>query len=103
MKLLAALISALVLIAQPADTQPLIIVVRDAKGGPLEGVALTLLVTGPPDEPFTTCTTGTDGECRLLVPPGAYIIRFEGSWQGQTFVAADQQNGGALGDAGTSG
>jgi len=52
MKLVLAVLITALLFIQPPDTQPLIIVVRDAQGAPLEGIALTLLVTGPP----TSCS-----------------------------------------------
>jgi hypothetical protein len=69
----------------------------------VSGVTLRLLAAGPPDQPFDTCVTNTDGQCRLLLPAGAYIVRFEGGWQGQTFVPPSQQNGGGLEDGGASG
>jgi hypothetical protein len=84
-------------------SQPLVIVVRDGQGNPVSGVTLRLLAAGPPDEPFDSCVTDADGQCRLLLPPGAYIVRFEGGWQGQTFVPSSQQNGGGLEDGGASG
>jgi hypothetical protein len=96
-------------VAQQASTQPqyqvqpLVIVVRDGQGSPLAGVTLRLLVAGPPDEPLDSCVTDGAGQCRLLLPPGAYIIRFEGGWQGQSFISPAQQNGGALTDGGASG
>lgn len=101
---LTTLIATLFLaVGQTPSSQPLIIVVRDGQGHPLEGVSLMLLAAGPPDEPFGACATGADGQCRLLVPPGAYIVRFDGKWQEQAFIPADQQNGGALSDGGASG
>ena len=96
-------------VAQQASTQPqyqgqpLVIVVRDGQGSPLAGVTLRLLVAGPPDGPFDSCVTDSAGQCHLLLPPGAYIIRFEGGWQGQSFIPTAQQNGGVLADGGAAG
>jgi hypothetical protein len=87
---------------QQTPTEPLVIVVRDGQGNPVSGVTLRLLAAGPPDEPFDSCVTDADGKCRLLLPAGAYIVRFEGGWQGQTFVPASQQNSGGLEDGGAS-
>jgi hypothetical protein len=108
MKTLLALAALLILLssgAVPAQqaNQPLVIVVRDGQGNPLSGVTLRLLAAGPPDQPFDSCVTDAAGQCRLLLPPGAYIVRFEGGWQGQTFVSASQQNSGGLVDGGASG
>jgi len=87
---------------QPPN-QPLVIVVRDGQGQALPGVPLQILRTGPPHEPFDSCVTDADGACRLLVPPGAYLIQFDGGWRGQAFVPPAEQNDGALDDAGAAG
>lgn len=107
----ALLVSLLVLGRLPAiiseprqqTSQPLVIVVRDGQGNPLAGVTLRLLRTGPPHEPFDNCVTDEQGQCRLQVPPGAYIVQFDGGWRGQMFVPAAEQNAGALEDAGATG
>lgn len=85
------------------DSLPLVIVVRDGVGNPLSGVPLEILRTGPPHEPFDSCVTGSDGTCRLLLQPGAYLVQFSGGWRGLSFVPAEQQNGGALDDGGVAG
>ena len=107
----AGLIAFIVLISFPnigavyvqQNSQPLVIVVRDGQGNPLVGVSLVLLRTGPPHEPFDNCVTDGEGQCRLQIPPGAYIVQFSGGWRGQMFVPADQQNGGSLEDGGAVG
>ncbi len=107
----ALLMSLLVLGGLPAmsgeprqqTSQPLVIVVRDGQGNPLAGVTLRLLRTGPPHEPFDNCVTDEQGQCRLQVPPGAYIVQFDGGWRGQMFVPAAEQNAGALEDGGATG
>ncbi len=88
---------------QQTSTLPLVILVRDGQGSPLAGVTLRLLAAGPPDEPFDTCVTDSAGQCRMLLLPGAYIVRFEGGWESQSFVPPAQQNGGALTDGGAAG
>jgi hypothetical protein len=88
--------------AQQPGSQPLTLVVRDGQGNPLPGVALDILVEGPPHEPYDNCATDASGECRLMIPPGSYVVQFTRGWQGYIFVPAGQQNAGALED-GTSG
>lgn len=84
-------------------SQPLVIVVRDGQGSPLAGITLVMLRTGPPHESFDNCVTDSEGQCRLQIPPGAYIVQFDGGWRGQMFVPVGQQNGGALEDGGATG
>lgn len=103
----AFLIAFTLLIGSPVysqqTSQPLVIVVRDGQGSPLAGISLVLLRTGPPHEPFDNCVTDSSGQCRLQIPPGAYIVQFDGGWRGQMFVPTDQQNGGTLEDGGAVG
>lgn len=73
---------------------PLVIVVRDGQGNPLAGLTLRLLEAGPPAEPFDNCVTDQSGQCRLMIPPGSYIVQFEGGGWGRHFISADQQNAG---------
>lgn len=73
---------------------PLVIVVRDGQGNPLAGLTLRLLLAGPPAEPFDNCATDGQGRCRLMIPPGSYIVQFEGGGWGHYFIPADQQNAG---------
>jgi hypothetical protein len=82
---------------------PLVIVVRDGAGNPLPGVALEILVEGPPHELYDTCVTDAGGACRLVIPPGAYLIRFIQGWRGLEFVSPDEQNAGVLDDGTTGG
>jgi hypothetical protein len=89
--------------ASQQTTQPLVILVRDGVGTPLPGVAMAILLTGPPPAPYDSCVTDAEGECHLLIPPGAYLIQFEGGWRGQAFIPADAQNVGAMDDAGAAG
>ncbi len=100
-RLLLAL-GALALLLQ-VDRLPLVLVVRDGAGRPLAGVALEVLVMGPPHEAFASCVTDEVGACRLLLPPGAYLVRFGGGWGGRAFVPAEDQNGGGLEDGTTGG
>ena len=102
---LSALILTLVLSlfsSQQAD-QPLVIIVRDGAGNPLQDVSLELLRTGPPHEPYSSCVTDREGACHLLLPPGAYLVQFVGSWQSIEFVPVEGQNGGGLDDGGLAG
>jgi hypothetical protein len=102
---LSALILTLVLSlfsSQQAD-QPLVIIVRDGAGNPLQDVSLELLRTGPPHEPYRNCVTDREGACHLLLPPGAYLVQFVGSWQGVEFMPVAGQNSGGLDDGGLAG
>jgi hypothetical protein len=104
MNVLRTLLGVLLLIpALQGVGQPLVVVVRDGAGNPLPGVAIQILVTGPPHEPYDSCVTDEGGQCRLALPPGAYLIRFERGWRGLEFVPPDEQNGGAMSDAGAAG
>lgn len=73
---------------------PLVIVVRDGQGNPLAGLTLRLLEAGPPTVPFDNCVTDQSGQCRLMIPPGSYVVQFEGGGWGRYFIPADQQNAG---------
>jgi hypothetical protein len=76
--------------------------VRDGAGNPLSGVVIQILVSGPPPTPYDNCVTDEGGECRLLIPPGAYRLVFDRGWRGLEFVPPEAQNSGILED-GTSG
>jgi len=78
------------------NSLPLVLVVRDGQGNPLAGLTLRLLEAGPPPEPFDNCVTDQNGQCRLMIPPGSYVVRFEGGGWGHEFVPADQQNSGGF-------
>lgn len=78
----------------PPTSLPLVIVVRDGQGNPLAGLTLRLLEAGPPTQPFDNCVTDQSGQCRLMIPPGSYIVQFEGGGWGHMFIPADQQNAG---------
>jgi hypothetical protein len=88
---------------QDHPSQPLTIVVRDGAGNPLQGIALDILLAGPPHEPYDNCVTGQTGQCTLVIPPGAYIIHFQRGWRGREFIPVEDQNAGALNDGGTGG
>jgi hypothetical protein len=75
-----------------SSSLPLVIVVRDGQGHPLAGLTLRLLEAGPPTQPFDSCVTDNQGQCRLMIPPGAYIVQFEGGGWGHPFIPAEQQN-----------
>jgi len=101
--LMCLLIGTSLAAAQEPEDQPLVIVVRDGVGNPLSGISLTLLLSGPPHEPFDTCLTDESGQCSLLLAAGAYLVQFEGGWQGTEFVPISEQNDGALNDGGSAG
>jgi hypothetical protein len=104
MNVLRTLLGILLLVpALQGVGQPLVVVVRDGAGSPLPGVAIQILVTGPPPEPYDSCVTDEQGQCHLSLPPGAYLIRFERGWRGLEFGPPDEQNGGAMSDAGAAG
>jgi|GEM_PF-6308285 len=104
MKMLSFWLGLLLLIpGLQISSLPLVILVRDGAGNPMAGVPLEILVEGPPHEPYDTCVTDGDGRCRLVIPPGAYIIRFVQGWRGLEFVAPEGQNAGALDDGTTGG
>jgi hypothetical protein len=77
--------------------------VRDGAGNPLPGVALNILVTGPPHDPFDNCVTDAAGQCRLLLAPGPYLVQFMPGWRGTLFVDPARQNAAALDDGGVNG
>jgi hypothetical protein len=85
------------------DVQSLNLLIRDGQGTPLAGVSLSLLRTGPPHEPLDACVTDSVGQCMFWLPPGAYLVRFNGELTGLPFQAPDAQNGGMLDDAGAAG
>lgn len=89
--------------AQDQTSQPLLIVVRDGVGNPLQGLSLDILLTGPPHQPYDSCVTDAVGHCRLIIPPGAYLVQFSLGWRGRSFIPAEEQNGGAFEDAGLGG
>src|SRR5687768_7380398 len=83
-----------------AQSQPLVIVVRDGVGNPLQGVPLVLYVSGPPHQEFDNCVTNEHGKCTLVIAPGAYIVTFIHGWRGREFVPVEEQNGGSVTDGG---
>lgn len=91
------------LVAHAQTSQPLVIVVRDGAGNPLVGIALEVLLAGPPHEPYDTCVTGETGRCTLVIPPGAYVVHFTRGWRGREFIPTGEQNGGVLDDGGAGG
>jgi hypothetical protein len=86
-----------------STNQPLVLIVRDGAGNPLPGVALDILVTGPPHERFDNCVTDATGQCRLLLAPGPYLVQFTRGWRGTLFIDPAQQNAAALDDGGVTG
>jgi hypothetical protein len=86
-----------------AQSQPLVIVVRDGAGNPLQGVPLVLYVSGPPHQEFDNCVTDELGECSLIIAPGAYIVTFTQGWRGHEFIPVEEQNGGSVTDGGIGG
>lgn len=101
--LLCTLATSAWLFQQPSP-QPLTIIVRDAAGAPLPGVAIDILVVGPPDEPFDQCVTDTQGQCEFQALPGElYVIQFPGAWRTHDLVPVEQQGAGLSDDAPTTG
>ncbi len=90
-------------LAQQQSLLPLVLVVRDGAGNPLAGLTLNLLLAGPPHQPYDNCVTDPAGECRLMLPPGAYIVSFAAGWRGREFIPAEEQNGGIAADGGYGG
>lgn len=85
------------------ESQPLIIVVRDGTGNPLQGVPLVLYVSGPPHREFDNCVTDEQGQCSLVIAPGAYIVTFTQGWRGREFIPVEEQNGESVTDGGVGG
>lgn len=88
---------------QAQASQPLVIVVRDGAGNPLQGIALGILLAGPPHEAYDNCVTDQAGQCTLIIPPGAYIVHFQRGWRGREFIPTTEQNASAQNDGGSGG
>lgn len=103
---LACLLCAHGPLQEPAE-RDLWIVVRDAAGTPLEGVTvvLTQIVAPYVEEEWRFergGITGPDGVVELRVPPGRYLVTFQGKWGGKRFIPPAEQNAGVMtsGEAG---
>src|SRR5262245_41491246 len=86
-----------------AQSQALVIIVRDGAGNPLKGIPLVLYVSGPPHKEFDNCVTDEQGECSLIIAPGAYIVTFTQGWRGREFIPVEEQNAGSVTDGGIGG
>lgn len=79
---------------QPAETESLVIIVRDSSGQPLSGIGLELYLSGPPPELYQRGLTEADGAARFLVYPADYLVSFVDDWRDIPFIPPSQQNGG---------
>ncbi len=78
------------------------LLVRDGIGNPLSGVVLEVWEAGPPATFRLSCRTDEAGTCEAELPPGSYLVRFTGMYEGKPFMPADTQNPGGddMGGAG---
>lgn len=78
--------------AAQMTSQPVVILVRDGVGSPMQGVPILIYLIGPPTEQADQCVTDDDGMCHVDLFPNAYVLHFVQGWRGRLFIPPSEQN-----------